>query len=169
LVLREIGHESAKNVKACVGAYRYGGTQIQLPKRIEKMLAELSRERNLYLVTDGNKIVQRLKVESLGLDRFFVGIFITHRFGKDKAKPSLYCFDKVAAREGASLSDIIYVADDPHKDFVKLNKAGATTIRVCTGRFRTTKAAAGYDARITIDSLDELRQTLLRLERNESA
>jgi putative hydrolase of the HAD superfamily len=61
-------------------------------------------------------------------------------------KPSLNCFDKIAAVEGCALGDLVYVGDDPNKDFVSLRANGATTIRVHTGKYKDSKALEGFDA-----------------------
>ena len=55
---------------------------------------------------------------------------------------------------------MVYVADDPNKDFVNLNPLGVKTVRVLTGRFKSQKAKKSYDAKFQIDNLSELLPVL---------
>jgi putative hydrolase of the HAD superfamily len=114
----------------------------------------------LYLVTDGHKIVQQKKVTALGIEPQFQKIFITHRYGLRNAKPSTYCFDLIRKRERCQWADLVYVADNPAKDFVNLNKLRVRTVRVLTGAHKSTRAKKGHDARYTISNLSHLRQIL---------
>jgi putative hydrolase of the HAD superfamily len=52
---------------------------------------------------------------------------------------------------------MFYVGDNPAKDFVNLNHLGVHTIRVTTGEHAAVVAKAGYDAKHTISSLNELK------------
>ena len=56
--------------------------------------------------------------------------------------------------------DLIYVGDNPAKDFVTLNKFGATTIRVLTGEYRLDYPKHTYDAKFKINNLSQLEQLL---------
>ena len=116
-------------------------------------LGKLRKKYSLYLVTDGNKIVQKNKVEALGIKNLFKKIFITHRFGLKNAKPSLYCFKIIKKIEECTWSDMIYIGDNPHKDFVNLNKVGAGTARILNGSYKKHKAKRRYDAKKTYKNL----------------
>lgn len=115
----------------------------------------------LYLVTDGHKIVQRNKVDALGLWPEFRRIFITHRFGLAAAKPSVHCFERIREAEGCDWGDMVYVGDNPAKDFVSLNPLGVHTVRVLTGAHANVVAKRGHDANVTITSLDSLPNALV--------
>ncbi|MDB2331073.1 HAD hydrolase-like protein, partial [Alteromonas sp.] len=116
----------------------------------------------LYVVTDGNKVVQGNKVAALNITQLFKRVFVTHRFGIKHAKPSTYCFDKIRQAEKCNWQDMVYVGDNPAKDFVNLNKLGVLTVRVLTGEHSKVKAKPGYDAQHTITTLSAL--TSLNLE-----
>jgi putative hydrolase of the HAD superfamily len=115
------------------------------------------------LVTDGHKIVQQKKVEALRLDEVMKRVFITHRFGVRHAKPSLYCFERIKHSEQCEWTDIVYVGDNPEKDFVNLRKVGAKTIRVSTGVHADVEANPGYDAAVTIPNLSFLPDVISQL------
>ena len=110
----------------------------------------------LYLVTDGNKVVQGNKVDALNISHLFKRVFVTHRFGVKHAKPSTYCFEKIKQAEQSEWRDMVYVGDNPAKDFVNLNKLGMPTVRVLTGVHKDVIAKPGYEAEYTINHLCEL-------------
>jgi putative hydrolase of the HAD superfamily len=143
-------------VKACVKVYRHHAPSLRLTPGVEGLLEQLSSDYSLYLVTDGHKIVQHKKVEALGISRFFQKVLITHRYGIRNAKPSTYCFELIRRREKCLWEDMVYIGDNPEKDFVNLNPLGVKTIRVNTGVYRNVKAKPGYDAAKTLERLDLL-------------
>lgn len=143
-----------QNVKACVSAYRLHTPSIEMPSSHRDLLESLPSP--LYLVTDGNKIVQGNKVDSLNIAHYFKRVFVTHRFGVKHAKPSTYCFEKIKQAESANWQDMVYVGDNPAKDFVNLNKLGMSTVRVLTGVHANVEAQPGFDAKYTISKLTEL-------------
>jgi len=158
------GLRSQANIRTCVKVYRHHLPDIVLPTAHRSLLERLGRHGPLFLVTDGHKIAQSRKVEALGVDQLFDRVYITHRYGRHNAKPSLHCFDLIRRRTGADWSDIAYVGDNPAKDFVSLNKVGATTIRVKTGGHRLDKAQPHYDAGHHIDTLADLEPLLQQIE-----
>lgn len=118
----------------------------------------------LYLVTDGHKGVQARKLTALGLWDRVSRAYLTSRYGRRRAKPSPYCFQLIAAREGVPMSSLIHVADNPTKDFVGINPLGVTTVRVLTGQHSTVTALPGAEAQHRISDLDALPALLDALE-----
>lgn len=143
-------------VSRCLSVYRNHAPKITLSPDAQTLLKQLKSKASLYLVTDGNKLVQQRKINALKLDRYFKKTYVTHNYGLASSKPSLNCFSKIAAIEGVHVSNLMYVGDDPNKDFVSLNKIGAMTVRVLTGRFASIKATKEFDAKITVNSLGDL-------------
>ena len=142
-------------IRECVRVYRYHEPRIELSEAAEAVL-DRYRDLRLYLVTDGHKGVQARKVDALGLWERFERVYITHRYGRRHAKPSTHCFDLIRKREKAPWDRLMYVADDPTKDFVGLNGKGAHTVRVLTGRQRDVTARPGYEAQARIGDLTGL-------------
>lgn len=148
---------SRTEVRRCVDVYRTHRPQVTLLPAAVRALDALERAgHRLYLVTDGHKYVQARKVAALGLETRFRRIYITHRFGRRHAKPSTYCFDRIRRAERCEWSDMVYVGDNPGKDFVGLNPLGVLTVRVLTGAYRDVVAVEAGEARRRIVSLDEL-------------
>lgn len=159
-VLERHGIMTKSNVRKAISIYRKHEPRIALAPEIRNLLLQLGLTKKLYIVTDGNKLVQGRKVEALGLESLVKRVFITHRFGLSASKPSLHCFEIIRKIERCDWSEIAYVGDDPSKDFVALNRVGAMTIRVLQGRCAGVQATREYDARITIHSLDGLTTAL---------
>jgi len=150
------GRVTRSLVKECVKVYRHHTPELQLESDVEQLLERLSLEHPLYVVTDGHKVVQSKKVEALGVSRFFKKVMITHRYGIKNAKPSTYCFERIKKWEKCDWKDMVYIGDNPAKDFVGLNPLGVTTIRVKTGVYRTCDAKPGSDALISISELTDM-------------
>lgn len=151
---------SKKLLKQLVTEYRKHKPKIALPLESSIILQELQLKYSLYLVTDGHKLVQENKILALGLQPYFKRVFITHRYGLAASKPSLKCFEIIKNSEGVEWNKIVYVGDDPNKDFVNLKKVGAKTIRKKTGRFATLLLDMNHEAQWQITKLVELHSLL---------
>lgn len=149
------GVTSASAIRDGVKVYRHHTPDISVPEPIRHLLSSLSTS-PLYLVTDGHKIVQAKKIAALGIAPSFRRCYITHRYGVASAKPSLRCFELIKARERCDWGDMVYIGDNPAKDFVSLNAVGAHTVRVKTGMHKDAVAKPGYEAQHQIADLLQL-------------
>ena len=156
--LRENGLFSKKIITKCINVYRHHHPDISLHPNAIEVISTFKGKK--YLVTDGHKIVQQAKINALQIEHFFEKTYLTNRYGIEKSKPSLYCFEKILDRENADWCDLIYVGDNPSKDFVNLNLVGAKTVRVMSGRHKFDGCPAGYDAKFKIKKLVELKKIL---------
>jgi putative hydrolase of the HAD superfamily len=145
-------------VHECVRVYRHHSPNISLTKNAEHILSDFISP--IYLVTDGHKLVQQNKVRALQIEHYFKKIFITHCYGIKHAKPSTYCFNIIRHIESCDWIDMIYVGDNPAKDFVNLTPLGVCTIRVMTGEHKNVIAKPGFEASHTIENLSELPKLL---------
>jgi putative hydrolase of the HAD superfamily len=152
---RRAGVHTAGLVRRCVGVYRTHQPVLSLWPAAERCLRRFGDHRR-FLVTDGNTSAQSRKVAALDLERRFEKTFLTYRYGRARSKPSPYCFERIRRLTGAPACDIVYVGDNPRKDFVGIRPLGFGTIRVLTGQHAGVLAAPGYDAALTLDDLDAL-------------
>ena len=159
-VLKHFNVFSLKEVKKCLTIYRLHKPVIQLSSSGEQCLKRFKGVRK-FIVTDGNKIVQSNKITALKLSHIIERSFITHRFGIKNAKPSTYCFEKIAEQYKESPENIVYIADNAKKDFVNLKKKGFKTIRVKTGMYSKIYIDEAHEAHIIINNLNELTIDLL--------
>ena len=157
--LKHFGFTSKKDVKKALGIYRSHMPKICLNEDACEILSHYQNT-PLYIVTDGNKLVQERKVKALGLEKFVKKAFITHRYGTIHAKPSPYCFVKIAQLEGVKNEEIVYIADNVNKDFIEIKKLGFQSVRISQGMFKDAQKPAEYHADVTIDSLKELKKLL---------
>jgi putative hydrolase of the HAD superfamily len=154
------GRWSKGRVADCVKVYRHHRPNLTLFPAARRFLDGYGGGAPLYLVTDGHKIVQGNKVDALALRSKFKRVFLTGQYGAFAAKPSTYCFERIRSIERCDWQHMVYVGDNPVKDFVGLNPLGALTIRVLTGGHRDLKVRRNQDAAVTIDDLDALPDVL---------
>jgi putative hydrolase of the HAD superfamily len=153
-------HKTKKNIKKCISIYRLHKPRISLEKDVVNLLIELGKTYELYIVTDGNKIVQNNKIKSLDVEKYIKKAFITYRYGLKASKPSLKCFEIIKNIEKINWQELVYIGDNPNKDFVNLNKVDAITIRVLQGDYANIKVTNEYDAKFKIDKLTDLRMLI---------
>ncbi len=159
--LKHFGIHTKNAVKRAISVYRLHIPDITLPKESVAIL-EYFKGQNipLYIVTDGNKIVQANKFKALGLQIFIDKCFITHRYGKIHAKPSAYCFLKIAKLQDTGFSEIVYIADNINKDFVGIKQLGFQTVQIRQGMFEHAQKPQEFHAHSEIQSLLELKNIL---------
>jgi putative hydrolase of the HAD superfamily len=114
-----------------VAAYRAHVPAIALADDTRQLLDRL-RDAGLRLgvLSDGPVASQSAKAAALGLDRWFDPIVLTGAFGADHAKPGTAGFQAIAAAWRLGPADLVYVADNPAKDFAGPNRLGWTTVRL---------------------------------------
>lgn len=159
-MLSHYGLYSRKNVKRCLSVYRNHKPNIRLYKEAEDCL-ERFKDIPIYLVTDGNKMVQNNKIISLGLNTRVKFSFITHRYGVKHSKPSPHCFLKICEKEKVLPKEVVYIADNPNKDFVGIKGLGFRTVRVLTGQYSTVHKSEEFEADYQISSLVQLTSEYL--------
>jgi putative hydrolase of the HAD superfamily len=117
------------------------------------------------LLTDGFSQTQRNKVRALGIEPRFAAIVYTDDLGRAHWKPSPAPFEKIASLLGMQheMHRLVYVADNPKKDFIAPNQLGWTTIRIQRGAGEYTALAAlepSHAAHHEITSLEMLPHIL---------
>lgn len=162
-VFESFGIYTKKLVRRCVSLYRLHQPKIELYPEAARSLVRF-RERPIYIVTDGNTNAQKNKLVALGLynRRPVRRCYLTYRHGRKNSKPSPYCFRKIAEREGVEPSEVVYIADNPQKDFVGIKTLGFKTVRVMTGQHRNVRKDQEHEADYKIHSLDELTEEYLQ-------
>jgi putative hydrolase of the HAD superfamily len=164
-LLAHWGLQGKRLVSALVHVYRHHPPSLALPEESRAALDALRQAgHRLYLVTDGHKVVQANKVAALGVARYFEHCYLTNRYGTAHNKPSPRVFELMLRREGAEPSQLVYVGDDPAKDFVGVRRLGGRTIRVRTGRHSAVAARdAGHEADLEVASFAQVPAAVERL------
>lgn len=118
-------------VDELVGVYRTHMPSIELLADSEKALERLdARGVPIVVITDGPESSQNAKVEALGLRDRAALIVVTAGLGLGKGKPHEAGFLCVQHELGLTGSELVYVADNPAKDFVAPRRLGWRTFRV---------------------------------------
>jgi putative hydrolase of the HAD superfamily len=159
--LKQYGHFSRKAVSQCLNRYRTHAPEIRLYPDARRALKRL-RCYSLYVVTDGNPRVQRNKARALNLPLAVKQIIATWHHGRSHGKPSPHLLNRIAKREGALPHEVVYVGDDPNKDFVGIKPLGFRTIRIMRGRFQALRLQPAYEADRRIATLDEVTEELFK-------
>ena len=160
-VLRKYHLSNKKIIRKCLSVYRAHYPKISLSK-VGRACLERFKKYPKYLVTDGNKVVQTKKIKALKIDKYFKNMMLTHNYGVQYSKPSNYCFYKILQWEKAKPKDLVYIGDNPKKDFVNLKKDGFKTVQVLTGEHKNVEMPLQYRADFRVYTLDELTLKYLK-------
>jgi FMN phosphatase YigB (HAD superfamily)/SAM-dependent methyltransferase len=162
--LRHFGLFRRTRVRELVSVYRHHTPKIRLDAAAACVLEQLA-ERPLYLVTDGHKVAQANKIAALGIVSRFCHCYITHRYGTKYAKPSPHVFRLLVGRERCRPEDVVYIGDDPHKDFRGIRPLGFRTIRLRRGAHAEQEVAGHLDAECETRDLREVPAILAEWSR----
>jgi len=119
-----------KLIGELIEVYRNHSPKITLPQDSRDVLCELSTKYTLALLTDGFLPAQKLKVQALGIEKYFKLIVYTEQLGRDCWKPSPAGFEKITQTLKVEPENMAYIADNEKKDFIAPNKLGFLTIQI---------------------------------------
>jgi putative hydrolase of the HAD superfamily len=124
-----IGYDD-KLISELIKVYHNHIPKITLPQDSREVLDQLNDKYTLALLTDGFLPAQRLKVQALGIEKYFKCIIYTEELGRDCWKPSPAGFEKIMQSLNVKPQDMAYIADNEQKDFIAPNKLGFVTIQL---------------------------------------
>jgi len=112
----------------------------------------------LILLTNGSKTSQNLKIDSLGVRKYFHSIYITDEYGKDFWKPSSRIYHRIVKECGIEASSIGVIGDNPARDFIAPNRMNMETIRISrpSNIFFSLRNNGISSAKYTLSNFDEL-------------
>ena len=120
------------------------------------LLAELKKSHKLYMVTNGTKVAQELKLAKSGIDKIADGIFISEDMGVQK--PEKAFFDRVQTATGFIPEETLIIGDSLSSDIQGGINAGLHTCWYNpAGKPAPTNMAITY----TVRCLSEIRAILL--------
>ena len=110
----------------CLEAYREQIPEIKLYDGVVDLILELkSKGVKVGIITDGRVSGQKRKLQALGLDKLIDDIIITDELGGTQfRKPCDIAFRIMQHRWGLPFEQIIYVGDNPTKDFQACRQLG---------------------------------------------
>jgi len=109
------------------------------------------------IITDGYKEAQRKKLAALGANRYFEHIIVTDELGKDYWKPHPMAFKLMRDKFELDFGEMMYVGDNPEKDFYIGKIYPITTVRINrNGLYSDASYLNGIRENTSITSLSEL-------------
>jgi len=148
-----------------IKVYRNHVPKITLPDDSRDVLCQLSGKYTLALLTDGFLPAQQLKVQALGIEKYFKCIIYTEQLGREFWKPSPVGFEKLMNTLNVRPENIAYIADNEKKDFIAPNKFGFLTIQIIRPARIHTKSSpqSSTAAQHIIYEISQLPALLARL------
>lgn len=115
--LEDIGQRGERDI--CLEIYRSHKPEITLYDSVIGLIEDLYHHGiKVGIITDGRPEGQRNKIRALGLEKIVTDIIITDELGGMQfRKPDTAGFRLMSARWGLPYESIVYVGDNPSKDF----------------------------------------------------
>jgi putative hydrolase of the HAD superfamily len=116
-----------------VALYREHRPEVALTAQIRALLHTLSGNSvPLALITDGPVVSQSNKIAALGIADIFTPRILTDSWGVEFRKPHRRAFETIADTWHADPTRLVYVGDNPAKDFFAPRALGWQTARIRT-------------------------------------
>ncbi len=155
--------DSRENVMALVKVYREHKPEISYHKDVEATLRGLKEKGfRIGILSDGYAVTQRRKVEALQAEKDFDVIILTDEIGREAWKPSLIGFNKISEELGVTLGEMLYVGDNPEKDFYISHESDIRTARITRsdGVYRDRDYREGIREDYTLSTLTDILKIL---------
>ncbi len=112
----------------------------------------------LGIISDGYAVTQQNKVAALKAEKLFDHIILTDTLGRDYWKPDKRAFFMMKEAFGLDFSEMVYVGDNPEKDFYIGKDYPILTVRIERGNgvYRGRAYLGGIKEKMRIGSLLEL-------------
>jgi putative hydrolase of the HAD superfamily len=124
------GYSEPNLVEQLVRVYRDHEPALTAFTDVPPLLQSLRRHYRLGLLSDGYLAVQKRKWAALGLAAHFDVVVFSDTWGRRAWKPSLRPYEEVLKLLSCPPGAVIYIGDNPLKDFIGARRMGMKTIRV---------------------------------------
>ncbi|HKD57591.1 MAG TPA: HAD family hydrolase [Hyphomicrobiaceae bacterium] len=156
----KLPHHTPEQLTGLIGAYRDHDPELSLFDDAAWALHRFANAK-LGLITDGTHRMQERKVTALGIAARFREIVYTHALGgRQYSKPHPRSYEMIEAALGGRGDRLVYIGDNPAKDFIVPNERGWISIMVERPEFprihARAKVAPGGAPQHTVASLTEL-------------
>ena len=157
-------------VQQLVKIYREHIPRIHPFPEVWKVLDKLKSSYHLAIISDGLLGVQERKLQVLHIGRYFDEVVFSDKWGQDFWKPHPRSYEECARRLSLDPASMVYVGDNPNKDFVTPHRIGIKTIRV--RRIGTlhwqVRLSPKFEADYETDNLKEIPALLQLMERRNA-
>jgi len=125
---------TAEMIKALVREYHEHNPEIEFYNDVIVFLNELRKLKiKTGIITDGDSNMQRCKLRTIEADKYFDKIIVTDELGPNYNKPNPYAFELMQQFFSIEYAEMMYVGDNPMKDFYVASKLPITTVRINRG------------------------------------
>lgn len=155
---REIGYNEGK-IHFLIDVFRKHNPVINFYPDVISTVKQLkSQGIEVGIITDGYKESQRKKIIALKATDFFDYIYITDEYGKDYWKPNTKIFEIIKEELKFSYDEIIYIGDNPKKDFHFKKSLGVKCFRIIRPNsvYQNEEYLEDVKEEAILDSLDEV-------------
>jgi putative hydrolase of the HAD superfamily len=163
-LLEDCGQECDSSLlRSMVEVFRNHAPTIRLLPDANQAIVRLAPNYRLGLITDGPAVVQRAKLDALGLVARLDAIIVTDELDGDAWKPDPTSYKNIAVALGVSPCECVYVADNPAKDFIAPNALEWLTVQIIRpqGVYKDVPCVKLGGPAKTIYSLNELDRLLM--------
>jgi len=153
---------TTSDIRKLVNEYRNHFPTINFFDDVVPCLNEL-RKRGLKLgiITDGYASSQKAKLSSLSASNYFNEIIVTDELGREYWKPHQKPFEIIKEKLQVEYEEMIYIGDNPEKDFYISNIYPIKTIRINRkGVYRNRDYMDGIREHYSIENLDSFLMLL---------
>jgi len=157
--LQEVGLPRDPHLGEVLAIFREAPTALEPFPAMRELLADLAGRYRLGLITSGQAPVQARKLELLGIRPLFASVIFSSTLPENK--PGRMPFDRLLASVGVEPARAAYVGDNPLFDFRGANEVGMLTIRVPNPELDGLVVPEGWEARLRVTGILELRSLLL--------
>jgi len=154
---------SDMEIKELVMKYRNHFPDIEYFQDVKPLLTKLkSKGIRLGIISDGYLYAQKKKAEAISLDEDFEKIIFTDELGMEYWKPSVKAFELMKDYFEVEYCEMIYVGDNPQKDFYVKKSIPIITVRICREKAIYEKAEYLENIRedLSIRNLEELAEKI---------
>lgn len=125
---------SKEMVLDLVKEYRSHFPDIQFYDDVLPCITELKKSGiKVGIITDGYAVAQRQKLRSILAIKYFDEIIVTDELGRDYWKPNKKAFELMKEQLKVNFDEMIYVGDNPEKDFYIGKFYPIKTVRIFRG------------------------------------
>ena len=152
-----------KQIKKIVKIYRQHNPNIEFYPDVLSTLKFLKEnEIKVAIITDGYIETQKAKLKVINAYKIFDEIIITDELGKEFWKPHPKAFEIMKQKLGMDFDEMIYVGDNPEKDFYISSIYNITCIRIKRedGIYKDRDYKNNVKEKYSIKNLNEIIQLI---------
>lgn len=148
-----------EDIMQLVEEYRNHIPKIHFMEDVLPVLREL-KERKIHtgIISDGYLSTQENKVKALNLNCYVEKIILTEKLGREFWKPHIKPFEIMKTFFNIQYEEMIYVGDNPKKDFYIKSQVPITTIRIIREKsvYQNAEYLGNVQEDYRIKSLEEI-------------